>query len=69
MLKDQPKCKTTRDPPNCGSRSLKTSNFEAEKLGDESVGGNERPEGRKAMKQRLRERANNIIVDLVATVI
>ena len=57
----------TCDPPNLGLGSSKRSNFEAEDARDESVGESERPKGRKAAKRRLKEKANNTIVDLVTT--
>ena len=54
MLKDQPKWQTTCDPPNLGLGSYKRSNSKDEEVGDESVGGSERAEGRKVAKRRFK---------------
>jgi len=67
MLKDQPKWKKLCDLTNLGSESSKRSHSEAEGRENESVGGGERPEGRKAAKRRLKEKPNNTIFDLVTT--
>ena len=65
MLKDQPKWRAICDPPKSGSGSSKRSNLDTEEVGDEGVGRSERPEGRKAAKRRLKERASNALVDVV----
>jgi len=65
MLKDQPKWRAICDPPKSGSGSSKRSNLDTEEVGDEGVGWSERPEGRKAAKRRLKERASNALVDVV----
>jgi len=46
---------------------LKRSNPDTEEAGHEGVGGSQRPEGRKATKRRLKEKAKNTVVDLVTT--
>ena len=73
MLKDQPKWKMLRNPTtNLGLGSWEKSNSETEGGANETVGvgekledGGERTEGRKATKRRLKEKANNTIIDLV----
>lgn len=50
---------------NFGSGSSKRSCPNTEEAVDEDVGGIARPERRKAAKRRLKEKANNTIVDLV----
>jgi len=55
------------DPPKSGSRSSKRSNPDTKEAGDEGVSGSERPEGRKATNIRLKEKANNTVVDLITT--
>jgi len=67
MLKDQPKWRAICDPPKSGSESSKRSKPDTEEVGDKSVGGGERPKGRKAVKRRMKQKANNIVVDLVTT--
>jgi len=47
MLNDQPKWQAICDPPKSGSGSSKRSKPDTEEARDESVGGGERPEGRK----------------------
>ena len=43
------------------------SNPDTEEVEDKGVGGSERPEGQKAAKRRLEEKANNTNIDLVTT--
>jgi len=67
MLKNQPKWRAICDPPKSGSRLSKRSNPDTEEAEDEGVGGSERPDGWKVAKRRMKEKANNTIVDLVTT--
>jgi len=43
------------------------SNPDTEEVEDKGVDGSERPEGQKAAKRRLEEKANNTNIDLVTT--
>ena len=73
ILKDQLKWRTPRNPTtNVGSGSSKRSHLEAEEGDDDTVAptetpeeGAQRPEGRKAAKRRLKEKASNNIIDIV----
>ena len=67
MLKIQPKWRAICDPPKSGSGSSKRSKPGSEEAGEEGVGGSERPEGRKAAKRRMKQKANSTVVDLVTT--
>ena len=67
ILKDQPKWRAICDPPKSGSGSSKRSHPNTEEARKEGAGGSERPEGRKAMKRRLKQKAYNTVVDLVTT--
>jgi len=64
MLKDQSKWRAIYDPPKSGSGSSR-SKPDSEEVGDEGVGGSERPKGRKTAKRRMKQKTNNTIVDLV----
>jgi len=63
MLKDQCKWKKNCDLAKLGS--LKRFNPDSEEQGDEGMGVSGRPEGRKAVQRKGREKPNNTIVDLV----
>ena len=65
LLKDQPKWRAICDSPKSGSGSSKRSHPRTEEAGEEGVGGSERPEGRKATKRRLKQKADTTVVDLV----
>jgi len=67
MLKDQPKWRMTHDPPNSASGSSKRSNPKTKDAGNKAVGRSQRPKGRKAVKRRIKEKDNNIVVDLVTS--
>ena len=67
LLKDQLKWGTICDPPKSGSGSSKRSHLDTEEAGGEGAGGSERPEGRKAAKRRLKQKADTTVVDLVTT--
>jgi len=67
MLKDQLKWRAICDVSKSGSGSSKRSNPDTQEAGDEGTGGSERPEGQKVAKRRLKEKANNTIIDLVTT--
>jgi len=66
MLKDQPKWKKIADPTQTGSGS-KRSNPDNVEEGEEGEGGNERLEGRKAVKRKSKQKANNTVVEMVTT--
>ena len=65
MLKDQPKWRAICDLRKSGLGLSKRSNPDTEEVGDESMGGSERPKGRKVVKRMLKEKANNTIISLV----
>ena len=67
LLRDQPKWRPICDPPKSGSGSSKRSHPDTEEAGEEAAGGSERPEGRKAAKRRLKQKANTPVADLVTT--
>ena len=67
MLKDQSKWRAICDPPKLALGSSKTFKPDTEEAGDEGLGGGEKPECRKAAKRRMQQKANNIVVDLVAS--
>ena len=64
MLNDQPKWRAICDPPKSRLGSSKRSKPDTEEAEDEDVGG---PEGQKAAKRRMKQKANNTVVDLVTT--
>ena len=73
MLKDQPKWRRPHNPTtNVGSGSSKRTHSEAEEGDDDTVAptdtpeeGVQRPEGRKAAKRRVKDKATNNIIDIV----
>ena len=73
MLKDQPKWRRPRNPTTTvGSGSSKRTHSEAEEGDDDTVAptetpeeGAQRPEGRKAAKRRIKDKATNNIIDIV----
>ena len=62
LLRDQPKWRAICDPPKSGSGSSKRSHPDTEEAGEEGADGSERPEGRKAPKRRLKQKANTSLI-------
>ena len=52
--------------PKSGSGSSKRFKPNTEEARDKGVGGGKRPEGGKVAKRRIKQKANNVVVDLVA---
>jgi len=67
MLKEEPKWMAICDPPKLGSGSSKRSIPNTKEAGDEGADWNERPGGRKAAKRRVKEKANNSVIDSFIT--